>query len=256
MKHLTTYKLFESNQSLISDINDILIHLKDKGMRVRVEDAGRLTLIKIDGNNYLITFKYSEVSDDINHLISYFNENDYEFDITYNRAGDGNSMISYIDYRKDGIPFNQDDELDYFDIVCNKNLITKMASNINENNNITLYGRTIIDGSTQNQLMDILLPLTDEGFFIGIYMPSRVNTVEADDTFSIEIISKSFQFDFLTIKDNLEFIVNYINSKIGNITSLTGDGVQLLHNKEFMPVSFYTNNDYNIVNSVNIVVEL
>ncbi len=90
MNHLIKYNLFESDDfesSINDDLNDICLDLEDDGFYIRLGASGKLSrsifiangeisphLIPISDN--LKVFKYSDVSDAIDRLISYIKQSD------------------------------------------------------------------------------------------------------------------------------------------------------------------------------------
>lgn len=90
MNHLIKYNLFESDdfESLINDdLNDICLDLEDDGFYIRLGVSGKLSrsifiangeisphLIPLSDN--LKVFKYSDVSNTIDRLISYIKQSD------------------------------------------------------------------------------------------------------------------------------------------------------------------------------------
>lgn len=124
MKYIKEYKIFEKSDLIDSigikdanEVNDILLPLADKGFKVLITTNYYWRLIvKIDmlnivedGNNYE-EFKYEDISDEVNHLLKYLQDNEYS---SINLSSNLNSKIEHK-------IFDNKDVIKYLDIHCNK----------------------------------------------------------------------------------------------------------------------------------------
>lgn len=72
MKHLNTYKIFESNQGILQDIKDILLELSDNGLLYRLVDKNGLPVIDNFNEVYIYIdngYRYFEFNKDVKETI-------------------------------------------------------------------------------------------------------------------------------------------------------------------------------------------
>lgn len=83
MKHIKGYKLFESSTPYEADVRDILSDLSDDGISYTyIEGSDIITGLWVDikkGKNLI--FRWIDVKHPINHLISFFKEMGYGYDM-------------------------------------------------------------------------------------------------------------------------------------------------------------------------------
>lgn len=130
MKHLSNFKLFESNiESTINDVSDILLEFNDNGIEVDILNKSKSFIIMIGDEGSSKYIKFEDYKETLNHLLLYLKESGFVISKGYltNDTWDAdiicpecNSLDVYIESSDSGVCNNCKVHLDSFEFYSDE----------------------------------------------------------------------------------------------------------------------------------------
>ena len=108
MKHIKEYKIFESKDSIIQELNDMVLELKDGGDRVKFElnDGGDINMNFISAGKHTLSGFFN--THEFKRVYEYLYEEGYTRYYLYVNSRDSGNIISRPS--TDDKPWNDNDE--------------------------------------------------------------------------------------------------------------------------------------------------
>lgn len=226
MRYLKTYKLFETfSDRIVPQIEDIALYLRDDGFEVGVENtsmsSGMLITIGKEDNS---PFNYSDVSETVDHIVSFLKGEDYGLDyIEYNTEDDETNILEYNPLR------SVKKAISYKDDVCNLIDIHYIQFYFKFNLNPFRKNESVDINEPAEYIKDICRYLKDDGFNIcGSSLRDLYDEPDAGDVISLHSYQSMIEinkfdnlawkpsaptFEISEVYDAVCTIISYMESK-------------------------------------------